>query len=32
MDKNWSGLTLFLRVEGAPLDNNIVERALKRAI
>lgn len=25
-------LTLFLRQPGAPLDNNIVERALKRAI
>jgi transposase len=25
-------LTLFLRVEGAPLDNNICERALKKAI
>jgi hypothetical protein len=30
--KHWSGLTLFLRQAGAPLDNNIVERALKRAI
>ena len=29
---HWSGLTLFLRKAGAPLDNNIVERALKRAI
>ena len=25
-------LTLFLRQKGAPLDNNIVERALKKAI
>jgi hypothetical protein len=25
-------LTLFLRQAGAPLDNNIVERALKKAI
>ena len=25
-------LTLFLRVAGAPLDNNICERALKKAI
>ncbi|MGA1874013.1 MAG: IS66 family transposase, partial [bacterium] len=25
-------LTLFLQVPGAPLDNNILERALKRAI
>jgi transposase len=32
MDKNWDGLTRFLHVEGAPLDNNITERALKRAI
>jgi transposase len=32
MDKNWDGLTRFLQVEGAPLDNNITERALKRAI
>ena len=32
MLKHWSKLTLFLRKAGAPLDNNIVERALKRAI
>ena len=30
--KHWEKLTLFLRVAGAPIDNNIVERALKRAI
>lgn len=30
--KHWDRLTLFLRVPGAPLDNNIVERALKKAI
>ncbi len=30
--KHWEKLTLFLRVAGAPLDNNICERALKRAI
>jgi hypothetical protein len=30
--KRWDKLTLFLRVPGAPLHNNIVERALKRAI
>jgi transposase len=30
--KHWDGLTLFLRQAGAPLDNNIAERALKRAI
>lgn len=28
----WDKLTLFLRVPGAPLDNNICERALKMAI
>jgi transposase len=32
MQKHWSKLTLFLRVAGAPLDNNICERALKKAI
>ena len=32
MLKHWSELTLFLRKAGAPLDNNICERALKRAI
>lgn len=32
MLKHWVGLTLFLRRPGAPLDNNIVERALKKAI
>jgi transposase len=32
MNKHWSKLTLFLRVPGAPLDNNICERALKKAI
>jgi len=30
--KHWKKLTLFLREPGAPLDNNIVERALKKAI
>jgi transposase len=30
--KHWERLTLFLRVPGAPLDNNVCERALKRAI
>ena len=29
---HWQPLTLFLREPGAPLDNNIVERALKKAI
>jgi len=32
MRKHWERLTLFLRVAGAPLDNNICERALKIAI
>lgn len=32
MLKHWDKLTLFLRREGAPLDNNIAERALKMAI
>lgn len=30
--KHWSGLTLFLRQAGAPLDNNLCERVLKRVI
>jgi transposase len=30
--KHWEPLTLFLRVAGAPLDNNICERILKKAI
>jgi transposase len=30
--KHWKKLTLFLKEPGAPLDNNIVERALKKAI
>jgi transposase len=29
---HWTPLTLFLRQAGAPLDNNIVERSLKKAI
>jgi len=32
MDKHWKKLTLFLTVPGVPLDNNICEAALKRAI
>jgi len=32
MQNHWQKLTLFLRVPGAPLDNNICERALKKAI
>jgi len=32
MTDHWEKLTLFLHVPGAPLDNNIVERSLKKAI
>jgi hypothetical protein len=32
MLRHWEKLTLFLRQAGAPLDNNICERALKKAI
>ena len=32
MRNHWGALTLFLREPGAPLDNNICERALKKAI
>jgi len=32
MLKHWHELTLFLRVAGAPLDNNLCERMLKKAI
>lgn len=30
--KHWAKLTLFLRVPGAPLDNSICERALKKVV
>jgi transposase len=30
--KHWEELTLFLRQAGAPLDNNVCERAFKKAI
>jgi transposase len=30
--RHWEKLTLFLRQAGAPLDNNVCERALKKAI
>jgi transposase len=30
--KRWEPMTLFLREPGAPLDNNLCERVLKRAI
>ena len=32
MTKHWEPLTLFLRVPGAPIDNNCCERILKKAI
>jgi len=32
MLKHWEGLTKFLTVAGAPLDNNLCERALKLAV
>jgi hypothetical protein len=32
MQRHWKALTLFLRQPGAPLDNNICERALKIAV
>jgi transposase len=32
MIKYWDALTLFLRQAGAPLDNNLCERTLKKAI
>jgi hypothetical protein len=32
MQRHWKPLTLFLRQPGAPLDNNLCERALKLAV
>ena len=32
MQRHWKALTLFLRQPGAPLDNNICERAIKLAV
>lgn len=32
MTKRWEELTVFLRVAGAPLDNNLCERVLKKVI
>jgi hypothetical protein len=32
MRRHWTAFTLFLRQAGAPLDNNVAERALKLAI
>jgi transposase len=31
-ERHWNALTLFLRAPGAPLDNNVCERALKKAV
>jgi hypothetical protein len=30
--KHWEGLTNFLTVAGAPIDNNLAEQALKQAV
>jgi transposase len=30
--KRWDRLTLFVHIPGAPLDNNVAERALKKAV
>lgn len=32
LQNHWQGLTLFLRHPGAPLDNNVCERALKKVV
>ena len=32
MQNHWEALTLFLKVPGTPLDNNLCEQVLKRAI
>jgi hypothetical protein len=32
LKRHWSGLTRFLEIPGAPLDNNVAERALKPAL
>lgn len=32
VENQWAGLTLFLRVPGVPLDNNVSERQLKSAL
>src|SRR5205823_284418 len=32
LQNHWTKLTLFLRHAGAPLDNNICERALKKIV
>ena len=30
--KHWEGLTAFLRIPGAPLDNNILEREIRQSV
>jgi len=30
--KHWEGLTAFLRIAGAPLDNNILEREIRQSV
>ncbi len=32
MIRHWDKLTMFLKTQGVPLDNNICERALKKII
>jgi hypothetical protein len=32
MQKHWNKLTLFLKMPGVPLDNNICERAIKKVV
>ena len=32
LKKNWEPLTLFLRKPGVPIENNIAERAMKKAV
>ena len=32
MLRHWSGLTVFLRQPGSPIDNNLCEQVLKRAV
>ena len=32
MQRHWKALTFFLHVSAAPLDNNLCETSLKRAI
>lgn len=32
LDKHWAALTQFLKIPGAPISNDVVERLLKRAV